>query len=1173
MTQDLALQYTTEKRSRETDPNVIQGRASDPAANVWVGASAGTGKTKVLTDRVLRLLLPRENTEAGTEPHRILCLTFTKAAASEMALRINEKLSEWVVMDDEELSETLSKLMQRRPTESDLAAARRLFAAVVDTPGGLKIMTIHSFCQSVLSRFPLEAKISPHFSVMDDSEAHELLDQASETVLLAARKGDDPKIADAIQRLSALLNDQDFTQLIKQICSEPLQLEQMEHTEENYQKLIWEILGLKPDQSRANILEQICSSADEESLWSACKALATGSKTDAARGIAIQNWLEADIKMRIENLDDYMSAYLTSSGGIRKSLITKPCASTYPGAEDALFKEAERIINSLDLLKSVDTAQQSSDALMIGLAIMKTYRAEKSAQGLMDYNDLIVKTRELLKTSGISPWVLYKLDGGIDHVLIDEAQDTNPEQWDIIEALCDDFFAGESRDTPDDRTIFTVGDEKQSIYSFQRAAPKEFDRMRRTFESRTTQAKKLWRDESMNTSFRSTPSVLDIVDAVFQDEETKKGLGIDPVAHHSHHSGRAGSVTLWPLFKLAEQDQKEAPWSPPIARQEVTSPQNMMAEHIGKTIRSWLDEGQVLESQNRTIQAGDIMILVRTRTAFVAQLVRALKTRNIPVSGVDRMILGKELVVWDLLSLAQFAVLPEDDLTLACILKSPFIGFTDEELEDLCYQRPGTLWSQLKTHPAMAKKQDIVAWLKGLINMAGSSQPYEFFSQILHRPCPQDATNAKRAIMKRLGEDALDPLEEFLNSCLNFETSKISDLQEFLVWMEQEDLVIKREMEEAGGHVRIMTVHGAKGLQAPIVFLPDTTRTSSSKRTDRLLWPDKTNMPVPLWTANKDAECQLYKDARSTLDAYMDEEYRRLLYVALTRAEDHLYIGGWQGKRSPIDDSWYRYVEKGFLSMDHVAKNAFDGFDAYHKDSGTDQDNEATSLSIHNPQTDQLKEKDKEDRLQHDLEYQTPLPAWVFQTAPEEPTPPRPLCPSRPSELDQEPAAQSPLIADDNYRFRRGNLTHSLLQFLPDLPEDQQEHAAKLYVEKHAQDLNDKIRGEIVQETMRILMHPDYGLIFGPNSQAEVPLTGLIGEKMMNGQIDRLLIRDDEKDIWVIDYKTNRPPPKTEDKVPEIYISQMKSYRDALQIIYPDYKIHSLLLWTDGPFVTYLKNL
>lgn len=1180
MSTDKALQQqpAPPKRSRETDPNVVQGRASDPNLNVWVGASAGTGKTKVLTDRVLRLLLPRDDGTTGTDPHRILCLTFTKAAASEMALRINEKLGEWAIMSDDKLREKLQRLMHRTPTAEDMTTARRLFASVVDTPGGLKIMTIHSFCQSVLSRFPLEAGISPHFQVMDDGQAREILESAADQILLQARQGQDENsdLSDALKRLALSLNEQDFSQLIKQLCAETQQLRDLQKNEKDIKAAIWKVLGLQPSDTKQDMQSLLCEGANEAALRDVCRIVAEhGTAKETEKGIALQTWLDSDINTRIEMFDDYKSIFLTQKETIQARLLTKACIEASPAALDTMHAEAERILNGIDKIRSLETAQQSYDAMLIGLEIMIRYETAKKAQGLMDYNDLIIKTKDLLKTKDMSPWVLYKLDGGIDHVLIDEAQDTNPEQWEIIANLCDDFFSGIGQNDRNDRTIFTVGDEKQSIYSFQRAAPEEFSRMRDEFAAKIAQAERAFSQESMDISFRSTPTVLELVDAVFDDPHVSKGLGLDPVTHQSWRRGQEGSTTLWPVISPPKTEETATPWAPPVTREETHTPPHIMAGHIGDTIKGWLDDKKILESKGRPITPGDIMVLVRTRTSFVAQLVRALKTRNIPVSGIDRMVLGNELVVWDMLSLAQFALLPEDDLTLACILKSPFIGLDDQSLEDLSMGRPGSLWAQVKQHSPKVNDKDIATWLKKLIKAAPQMHPYEFFAHILHGNCPADEISGKRAIIKRLGEDALDPLEEFLNSCLSFEKNNTPDLQEFLVWIEKENLEIKREMEEAGGHVRIMTVHGSKGLQAPIVFLPDTTRGPTAKNSiDRLLWPDKTKLPVPLWTSRKDFECQIYSDARAQLASYLDEEYRRLLYVALTRAEDHLYIGGWQGGHKPIEDSWYNYISKAFDKLDHVAETSFHLGSASSGTEKEDSEEPLVSRTIHNPQTDEPKaDKADENIYNIALRADIALPDWATLPAPEEKPNARPLSPSRMTQDEEEPAAQSPLAADDNYRFLRGNLTHSLLQFLPELPAESREAAAQIYIEKHGQDLKPEIRADVVHETMAILNHPDYSVIFGTGSQAEVPLTGMVGDKLLSGQIDRLLVDQAQKKIWIIDYKTNRPPPLEEKDVPEIYRNQMRSYKQALTEIYPDYNIVCLLLWTDGARLTELHNL
>lgn len=1130
----------TEERNRDLDPNVRQRRAADPAHSVWVGASAGTGKTKVLTDRVLRLLLPRHDGRPGTPAHRILCLTFTKAAASEMLQRINKILGRWAVMDEFELAQNLKQLTGQTPTVESIKAARQLFTTVIDTPGGLKIMTIHSFCQSVLGRFPLEAALSPHFTVIDEGPAGELLSRARDIVLNKARRDPDSDLGQAVRAIAAIQNEDQFAKLLRSLCSERLQLERtagMDIFEE-----LCSSFALSPDETAQSILAKACAddAFDKAALYSCCKSLATGTeKSDQPKGRIIQNWLESPPEERVAEFELYKSQFLKKSDGLaQKNQATSNLQKRDPACEAIMQAEAQRLFNVSERIKAAQCVAMTCSLVTLGHEIIQEYQLLKDHRGVLDYDDLILRTKALLDNSDMAPWVLYKLDGGLDHILIDEAQDTNPEQWQIVSRLCEDFFSGSGARDDVTRTVFTVGDEKQSIYSFQRAAPQEFERMRAHFAALAQT-----REEKLAISFRSVESVLALVDETFKPPEMRTGLGPDAIEHHSYRRGQAGLVELWPLFESDPMPEEE-PWTPPIRIIETPSGQAKLAEHIGKTIKNWLDTGEIISSLARPIQPGDIMILVRTRTAFVGQIVRALKTRNIPVSGVDRMVLGEQIAVMDLLALAQFALLPDDDLSLACVLKSPFIGLSEDRLYELAVDRSNSLWQALKSSP----HREETAWLDEMIHHAAADHPYEFFARILQAPCPADSVSGLRAVMARLGEDALDPLDEFLNAALSYEQDHIPTLQGFLVWQKQGDITIKRELEDAGQAVRIMTVHGSKGLQAPVVILPDTTRTSASKKMDNLLWPDKTGLAVPLWAARNDNFHTLYREARSRCEDYLEEEYRRLLYVAMTRAEDRLYIGGYKGKRQPLEACWYNYIAAAFDRLDNVEEQ--DGI-----------------RRRTNPQT---REPDREDHgVQQEKAANMPPPLWLFKKAPEEPDPPRPLVPSRPA--TPEPAMRSPLDGRAEFRFRRGTITHKLLQWLPDLPPSEWRQAAENFVRQPGHRLPAGLQKDIVNETLGILEHPDYAPLFGPGSMAEVPVTGLISGKLVSAQIDRLLIT--ESKVWIVDYKTNRPPPQNENDIPQIYRDQMASYRDIAAALYPERPIECFLLWTDGPLLMPIRNL
>lgn len=1138
---------------RDLDPNVLQGRASNPQSSSWVSASAGSGKTKVLTDRILRLLLPQENGDAGSLPHKILALTFTKAAASEMELRIQKTLSKWSTINYGELETELKNLLERAPTQNDINAARRLFATVIDSQSGLPIMTIHAFCTSILSRFPLEAGLSPQNKALEESQAMALLAKAQQNLMKQAAQDKGSPLSQALNHIAEEQNEEQFSNLFSQVISERAQMRRILNdnfgTEGLYARLC-DLLHINPSETIDSLFSNFIDHTPQESLYEAITALMNdGGKKTTERGNIIKTWLECIDK--VGSYQDYKRGFLTQKDTPFSPITSAAIIKSTPQIEGFLQKEAERILCFENELKSLKCAAITRDIFIISEAFLHHYESLKEKESALDFDDLILKTVDLLEgrtlninSDEMAPWVRFKLDQGIDHILVDEAQDTNPEQWQIIQALCDDFFDGQAAQDKT-RTIFVVGDEKQSIFSFQRASPEKFMAVKQWFQKKIEFAQKKFDPVDINISFRTVRSILECVDCVFENLPLYDSKIQHILEHKSYRNGQPGFVELWALFKTEKQDDLNY-WSPPIEIKESQSGASQLAEHIGDTIKGWIEKEEILESHNRPIHAGDIMILMRTRTPFVDQLVRALKTRNIPVSGVDRMVLKDQLVVQDLCAAASFGLLPDDDLTLACLLKSPLVGWNDAQLEEIAVNRSGTLWGTLKS----TNNTPLIQWLKSLIYYAHRESAFSFLSYILQTPCPANTISGLSGLKQRLGEEILDPLDEFLSSALSFEQEYSTSLNDFLHHHHNTASDIKRQMEEAGKAVRIMTVHGSKGLQSPIVIMPDTVRQSAPK-IDNILWPNRSKQPLPLFSARKDDAPNLYIKAQEAVKEGLEQEYKRLLYVAMTRAENRLYIGGFQGKKNPNKESWYFYIKDSFSRLN--------GVEILNDD----------ILRYSCSKTDEKFDKEK-DAVSHKEVKLIKAPDWLHQKMPCEPMPPRPLVPSRPS--GSEAPALSPLKSDDNHRFRRGNLTHMLLQTLPDITPENWSRSAENYLNKIAPDLSNKIRQSIIHETMAILKDPEFAPIFGEGSMAEVPITGLLENKtLISGQIDRLLVTNDT--ILVIDYKTNRPPPILEKDVPQIYKNQMRAYADALRQIYPNYEIKCALLWTDGPRLMPLTDL
>jgi ATP-dependent helicase/nuclease subunit A len=1124
------------------DAHAAQRRAAAPRASAWVSASAGTGKTKVLTDRLLGLMLE------GSDPARILCLTFTRAAAAEMANRLNERLADWATSPHETFVEELRAVAGRDPDDALLAHARQLFARVLDTPGGVKISTIHAFCQALLRRFPLEADVSPEFAVLDERGAREASLDAAESVIVAAREEEvGGGLTEALAVVAGHVAEERFSTLMSALASQRGKLRAA--LTGGYAALrdrLCAALSLSGATTLQGLVNAFCAAGagDETGLRAAAAALAGGSVMDQRRGEVLAAWCAAPEPRRREMLETYSGLYLTDDGDIRKILITRGAAqATACEACAILMTEAERVKRFREARAAAVLVEATCALTRLGDALIEAYDERKRTQGVLDYEDLVTRALGLLRRPGVAPWVLFKLDGGLDHILIDEAQDTNPDQWEIVAALAEEFFAGESAANRT-RTIFAVGDPKQSIYSFQRADPHAFLRMRQHFETRIAAAGQEWRAVPLEISFRSTEPVLRAIDSIFRREEAHEGVALDgsAIRHLASRVGHAGLVELWPPV-APQPDETPDPMALPIARSRVAEPRTRLADAIAATIRGWLDRGEVLEARGRPIRPGDIMVLVRRRNEFVGELLRALKRRNVPVAGADRLILTEQLAVQDLVALGRFLLFPDDDLTLAAVLKGPLFALDEETLFDLAHARGRErLWDRLRgrasTNPALREASDR---LSALLARADFVPPYELYAEIL------GAEGGRRAVLERLGPEAEDPVEEFLALTLAYEREHAPSLQGFLRWLIAGDTEVKRDFgARPRDEVRVLTVHGAKGLEAPIVILPDTMQLP--KPPDTLLWTERE--ALPLWRPRAEFTVPVYTTEREVVRRRELQEYRRLLYVGLSRAQDRLYICGWQTRIPPKDTCWYALCRAGLGEI--ATPFQFDATALIDRGGWSGEGLRLAGAQTASPILESPAEIAPLGRS---------LPSWVRKPPPPEPDPPKPLFPSRASEA--EPPVFSPLGTSGHDRFKRGLLVHRLLQGLPELPAEQREEAARQFLALPAHSLRAEEQDELRRETLAVLRHPDFAAIFGPGSQAEVPLVGLVESHVLSGQIDRLVIEGNH--VLVVDFKTLRTPPATEAEVSPIYLRQLALYRTALARIYPGREIRCALLWTDGP--------
>ncbi len=1145
-----------------------QAEAADPEASVWVSANAGTGKTHVLTMRVLRLML------SGTAPERILCLTYTKAAAAEMSKRVFGELAKWVTQADHDLVQTLVELLGRKPAAFEIARARTLFTATIETPGGLKVQTIHAFAERLLKRFPLEAGVPPGFDILDDTEAITLRRQAINSTLAQAAGGRDGALAEALKAAITYAAGERFDEILTEALKHREWLDAAIRLEGDAQRapiglagverLMRRHFGVRDGATRNSTAEEI------RALFPACQlerirdCLRGGGKTDFGRGEHIATALAA--ASPVDFAEALHDVFFKSDGDLRDKFLTKRLAAEHPDIEPTLSQVQPRYAALYAEMQSAAVVSATMALHRLAIAVLQRYSEAKARRAALDFEDLIDRTRQLLIRSNSVKWTQHKLDGGIEHILVDESQDTSPNQWSIIENFACDLFSMTTASTVR-RTLFAVGDEKQSIYSFQGAKPEMFSKMGNTFESQTEFLSLPWRRITLDVSFRTVTPVLEAVDAVFADPTRTRGVptGEGGMRHIARRVGQAGSIEIWPSEAYVDVPPTDA-WSP-LEEGSASLPVTRLAARIADTIGGWIGK-RILDSQGRPIRAGDILILVRKRRPFAGPMVAALKARGIPVAGADRIQLTEHIAVQDLLSLGDFLTLPEDDLALAEVLKSPIFDLDDDDLLAIAHGRRGTLWKALlDNRTAKSSYAHAADMLKRWRKAADFTPPFEFWASLLERD------GVRKAMLAQLGPDAADPLDEFLNLALTYDDGAPPSLPGFMFWLRDGTREIKRDMEYGRDEVRIMTVHGAKGLEAPIVFLPDTCSAGASSRQGGrpikmpgIKRPDGTPAPF-VWPVTGKAKLEPIVAARTALAQADTEERHRLLYVAMTRARDHLVVAGFEGKRGREPGCWYDLIAESIAGRAEPVADA-----------------QAPRARISTAQTAPT-ERDRSSVSS--TQARAEPPAWVAKLAPREPQLTVPLAPSRlaPYETDdtgepvpgppprdslEEPVVQPPATLADQGRFLRGTLTHALLEHLPSLPAASRETAAKTFVKARGHGLTPRVQTGIVKEAFGILNHPVFAPLFAMGSRAEVAIVAEIPRSSghgpalrLTGQIDRLAVT--HRDVLIVDYKTNRPSPREPEAVADVYLYQLAAYRLAIEQIYPGRTVRAAILWTDGP--------
>ncbi|MEH2505152.1 ATP-dependent helicase/nuclease subunit A [Bradyrhizobium sp. AZCC 1578] len=1140
-------------KARRIIPDAVratQARASDPAASAFVSANAGSGKTHVLVQRVIRLLLE------GVPPEKILCITFTKAAAANMAERVFTTLGHWVTLDDDALDAAIREAGIPHPSARLRKSARKLFACALETPGGLKVQTIHALCTRLLQQFPFEANVPARFAVLDERDQNEMMERANLAVFLEASRNPDSATGRALMTAMASAADVTFKDVVREACLSRDHFMAWTDAAGSAQAAAAQIsaaLGVRPNDRIEDVEREIVEGPNlPRSQWQeVALVLDTSSKADQKQADRLR---EALAFTGAAQVDAYLGLFLTDERTPRATVVTNSFVKKNPAVGRLFDSEVGRVLPLIERRRALVARDRTEALLYIATAAAANYRREKQERGLLDYDDLIDKTLEMLDRVS-SGWVHYKLDRGVDHVLIDEAQDTSPRQWDIVAHIISEFTSGAGARDGVVRTVFAVGDEKQSIFSFQGAAPREFDLRRRALQRKFEGAGLKFDPVSFTYSFRSGPEILHAVDRVFREQDIYRSIHAVDIGNPIHHAladAGPGQIDLWELAEADDRQDIEG-WRAPFDGVSATSPEVKLARRIQAEIKALVGSGAMTGSKNdrRPLRYGDMLVLVRRRGNAFDAVIQALKHAGIPVAGADRLKLTEHIAIIDLMNLADALLLPQDDLALAVALKSPLFGLDDDDLFKIAWQRKGSLRTALAARAAADGRLRDALWrLEQCERRFASETPFAFYAWLL------GGDGGRARILRRLGHEANDALDEFLELALSYERKAPASLQGFMAWLRTADLEVKRDMEISRDEVRVMTVHGAKGLEASVVFLVDTTTSPSDTQRLKLI-----NLPlgnadphapgVVVWAGRKAEDPPAVAAARAAMIDDTEDEYRRLLYVAMTRAADRLIVGGCLpgNMKSVRPLSWYDLIAKGLagsiLQLQEI-ETAIGRVKRYTRPEESAPS--AAPPAASSPAAPIV------------------LPTWLLTPAQPEISPESLLRPSDPADSDSRPVRTAESLTKRARALQRGTLVHRLLQSLPDVAAERRREAALTYLARNADGWTEKERQVLAESTLALIADARFAHAFAPGSRAEVSIVGRLERPggrpaLVSGQIDRLVVT--EREVLIVDFKTYHAPPGRPEEAPRGYVRQLALYRAVLGKLYPQRPVRAALLWTE----------
>ena len=1040
---------------------------TDPHHSAWTQAHAGTGKTHILVERFLRLLL------AGEDARSILCLTYTRNAAFEMKERLLQRLGRWWHMADDQLHDELER-MEEDVTPEKKERARELFSHCLNHYHDLQLTTIHAFCQMVLRRFPLEAGVEPVFELCDEGMEESLRHEALQSLVQRAATEPTSQTAEALARIVTISSETNpFAKGSSSGWHDALkQLSQNEV-------------------SRSYDINQLLKLHEGDSAIVMARAFAQLHE------------------IAPEEINDYIAQFLTQKGEMRKRIEIK---SEYKRSKPVEAYSVYQFYEQWSARQATEDLAHSSRLLLrIGRAYMDELTAIKRRNAVLFYDDLIEQTTRLVRDSHGISWVMYKLDQAIRHVLIDEAQDTDERQWEMIFGLTQDFTTGsgtdEERTHAIKRSFFSVGDPKQSIYGFKGASPAVFEEAYKRFKACYGEVQTDVAKRGLHHSFRSSPVILQAVDGVFADNTVRAGVVAEGETLRHQASDKTadltGSIEVWSLqAKETQQKKDDNPFAYPPQTPAVQT-EHLLADRIASYVRQLIDDGSA---------PNDIMILVRTRKDIFRALMPALKKYQVIAEEPDRFNPFDHMAVQDLMAVARFALDINDDLSLAEVLKSPLCDLRDDDLEQLTVLREDqSLWQGLKK--SSRESHRCAHELLSDILARSDYQPlYEFFASLAHR--------------LTYAQHDHDAVTYFLDEALRYEQRHGSSLQLFVHEKEQwQRGDVKREISTSFGHVKISTIHGAKGLEADTVILADASDAMGGKDAGGLL--KGMSGELPLWTgASSIAKGAPMFVTRQRIEQDKEKQSRnRLLYVAMTRAKRRLVVAGIERSGS---DNWHAIIEKNVSSKSAVTLPRPMPSDTMHKAS-----HDISALLSRQPADDMKQE-----------------------------TPPMILVPSA-YKYDEEVVASG--IGGDDAR-QRGIIIHQLLDYLPTIDEDEREKRARVMVHRWLPTWSKKLRESLVAETLAVMAHEQLALLFGDQSRGEVAITGLWRGRRINGRVDRLAYHDGG---WLCaDFKTGAE----KKELPASWLAQMALYDVLLANINPDTARAMMIVETQNCRVHHLSQ-